>query len=106
MKDLKVICYRYDRDKDEKPYYATYNVPVDDENVSVMDILNYIYENLDPTISYFSHAACKQDICGRCTVKVNGKSVLACKESIIGDVILLEPVNKEKVIKDLICRLD
>lgn len=74
----------------------------DDEVVSVMNVLNYIYQNLDGTLAYFDHAACKQAACGRCSVKVNGKVRLSCKEK-ASEQMLLEPVN-DKVIKDLICQ--
>lgn len=83
----------------EQSYTAEF---AEDEVVSVMNVLNYIYQNLDGTLAYFDHAACKQAACGRCGVKVNGKVRLSCKEPAV-EQMLLEPVN-DKVIKDLICR--
>ncbi|MFA0889175.1 MAG: 2Fe-2S iron-sulfur cluster-binding protein [Synergistales bacterium] len=82
----------------------TYTVPVDEgEELSVLNVLDYISAHLDRTLAYFSHAACKQAACGRCLVKVNGRIVLACKEMVRSESLLIEPAGKE-VVRDLICR--
>ncbi len=104
MKSITATCYRYNKETDKEAYYKTYDIPVEENNsISVYNVLEYIYDNLDPTLSFFSHAACKQVACGRCSVKVNGSIVLACKEAVTAENILIEPVNEAKVIKDLIC---
>jgi succinate dehydrogenase/fumarate reductase-like Fe-S protein len=101
MKDnVKVRCYRFDRSKNKEGQFDEYNVPVEGE-ISVQDLLIYIYENLDPTLSFFKHAACKQGVCGRCTLKINGKNQLACITPVEGN-LTIEPVHKNKVIKDLL----
>lgn len=69
---------------------------------SVMDVLDYIYENLDPTLSYFSHEACRQSACGKCLVRVNGKVCLACSCPAGAGPLVLEPWN-EHVVRDLLC---
>ena len=73
----------------------------DEEILSVMNILENIYQNQDPTLAFFDHAACHQAACGKCALKVNGKVRLACKES-ASEEMLLEPANGH-VIRDLIC---
>jgi succinate dehydrogenase/fumarate reductase-like Fe-S protein len=84
-------------------HFEEYNVPLPtDREYTIMDILRYISENLDPTLAYFSHSACKQGICGRCSVKYNGKIVLACAAHADSEELILEPKN-DKVIKDLVC---
>ena len=63
--------------------YKTYAVEVEDGTVvSVMNILENIYENQDHTLAFFSHAACRQAACGKCMVKVDGAVKLACKERV------------------------
>ena len=81
----------------------TYEVPVLSETMTVMDVLDYIYHNLDHTLSYFRHSSCNQAICGRCLVKMNGKSVLACATRVgsVAGTIKLSPAGG-KVIKDLV----
>jgi succinate dehydrogenase/fumarate reductase-like Fe-S protein len=39
-------------------------------------------------------------MCGRCSIKVNGKTRLACGELVTGD-LKLEPVLSDKVVRDL-----
>ena len=39
----------------------TYAVPVaEGEILSVLNVLEYIYRELDPTLAFFDHAACRQ----------------------------------------------
>lgn len=83
-------------------HYDMFEVPLPgDGSCSVMDVLDYIYENLDGTLSYYRHSVCNQGICGRCGVKMNGKNGLACVTKAVGEELCLEPKN-DKVIKDLV----
>ncbi len=76
--------------------------PIDGE-YTIMDVLRYISDNIDPTLAYFSHAVCNHGICGRCAVKCNGRVVVACITHADCDELMLEPKNK-KVVKDLLCQ--
>jgi len=58
---IKVKVFRYDPDKDNAPHYETYEVPYV-EGMVVLDVLNYIYENLDGTFAY--RWACRAGQCG------------------------------------------
>lgn len=85
--------------------YQTYTVSVEDEaTVSVMNLLEEIYNKQDRSLAFFSHAACRQAACGKCLVKVNGAVKLACKERVDADQVTLEPYSS-KVIRDLICEV-
>lgn len=81
----------------------TYEVPVLSETMTVMDILDYIYHNLDHTLAYYRHSSCNQAICGRCLVKMNGENVLACAKRVdpAAKSIKLSPAPG-KVIRDLV----
>lgn len=78
-----------------------FQVPAVENQWTVMDVLDYIALNLDPSLGYYRHSVCNQGVCGRCAVKVNGRAVLACTSKIQGEDLLLEPING-KVIRDLI----
>lgn len=80
-----------------------YNVTIENDETTVMDVLDYIYQHLDHTLSYYRHSVCSQGVCGRCGVKLNGKNVLACSAVIDRslDKITVEPVNGE-VVRDLV----
>lgn len=87
-----------------EPYYQEYLVPYDEGTLlSIMNVLEYIYDNLDSTLAFFHHAACMQAACGKCLVRANGKPVLACVTRVTGEDLLLEPA-KEQFVRDLVVR--
>ncbi len=96
-KKITVKCSRFDPDTDAKPSFEKYEVPFIKDSC-VMDVLEYIYENLDPSIAYYT--SCRKGICGRCNIKVNGKARLSCGELVTGD-LKLEPARPDKVVRDL-----
>lgn len=95
---MKILIARSDREE-----YEEYQVEVKSGETTVMDILDDIYENLDHTLAYYKHSTCNQGICGRCAVKLNGRTVLACMEKVDSslDTITIEPKNG-KVVRDLV----
>jgi len=82
----------------KKAKYETYEVPLEGKT-SVLNVLTYISENLDPTLGFYS--SCRIGKCMGCQVVVNGKVKLACTTPVVGD-IALEPLPRFKVIKDLV----
>ena len=101
-KKINVNVFRFDPSRDDEPVYRNYEVPLDD-GMSAMDALDYIYQDIDGTLAYYDHAGCSLGICARCTAKINGKPGLLCQTPIRGD-ITLEPLNRDRVIKDLVVR--
>jgi fumarate reductase iron-sulfur subunit len=97
---VNVRCFRYDPERDSEPRYHDYEIPLQEDEMSVQDCLNFIRENLDPSLAYFIN--CHLGFCQRCSLRVNGKVVLACETPVEKDMVL-EPVNKEEVIRDLWC---
>lgn len=83
----------------------TYEVPSSDKPVTVMDVLDYIYLKLDHTLAYYRHSSCNQGVCGRCGVKLNGKTVLACGAIVEPgtEKICLSPAHGN-VVRDLVVR--
>lgn len=101
MREIEVKILR--RSGTDNRQYQTYTVSVeDDAAVSVMNLLEEIYNKQDHSLAFFSHAACRQAACGKCMVRVDGAVKLACKERVIKDKITLEPYS-DKVIRDLVC---
>ncbi len=97
--------FRFNADEDYLPYYEDYNMEVTSEEV-VLDILNRIKWDHDGSFSY--RRSCRHGICGACAIKVNGRSTLACKESmndmvdLFGSELVIEPLSKKRAIKDMI----
>ena len=82
------------------PRYQVYEVPLV-KGFSVMNVLDYIYEELDGTLAYSSHEACLRGVCGRCMMIINGKAGLACRTLVRRD-LTLEPPPNVRVVKDLV----
>jgi succinate dehydrogenase/fumarate reductase iron-sulfur protein len=99
---VKVKLFRFDPTKDNKPRYEEYQVPMIPD-MSVLGVLNYIYEELDSSIAYYS--SCRFGRCGGCTVIVNGKARLACLTA-ASEEMTVEPLQGYMVIRDLIVDLD
>ena len=97
--------FRFNADEDYLPYYEDYNMEVTSEEV-VLDILNRIKWDHDGSFSY--RRSCRHGICGACAIKVNGRSTLACKESmtnmieLFGNELTIEPLSIKRSIKDMI----
>lgn len=99
---MKEIHVTIRRSGPEGSHLQQYTVPVaEGEILSVLNVLEYIYRELDPTLAFFDHAACRQAACGKCMVKLDGAVKLACKE-IAHDGMLLEPYSA-RVVRDLLC---
>ncbi len=96
-KKVKVKVLRSKPWEGKKAKYQTYEVPLEGKT-SVLNVLTYIAENLDPTLGFYS--SCRIGKCMGCQVVVNGKVKLACTTPVVGD-IALEPLRRFKVIKDL-----
>ena len=99
MREIEVKILR-GSGTDTRKYHT---VSVDDNAaVSVMNLLEEIYNKQDHSLAFFSHAACRQAACGKCMVRIDGAVKLACKERVVKDKITLEPYS-DKVIRDLVC---
>lgn len=92
-----VSIFRFDPDIDKKPHYDKYEVPY--KGNSILGVLDYIYQNLDSSLSYRS--GCTHVWCGVCNLVVNGRVVLGCRKSAEKEMVI-EPHPKFHVIKDLV----
>jgi succinate dehydrogenase/fumarate reductase-like Fe-S protein len=92
--------FRFDPLVDRDPYFQEYRTPLI-SGMSAMDVLDYIYQNLDGTLAYYDHAGCALGACAQCRGKINGKPGLLCQTLVDGDVTI-EPIAREKVVKDLV----
>ena len=96
----------WDPSKGENPRIDTYEVDMDNCPSKVLDILNKIKNELDPTIAY--RRSCAHGVCGSCAMNMGGKNGLACTTphaDIDGDIDIY-PLPHLKVKRDLIGDLD
>jgi succinate dehydrogenase/fumarate reductase iron-sulfur protein len=97
-KSVSMTILRSKPGKTDEPAPETYQVPIEGKT-SVLNALDYIFENLDPSLGYYS--SCRIGKCMGCQVVVDGKVCFACTTLIRGD-IKVEPLKNFKVIKDLV----
>jgi succinate dehydrogenase/fumarate reductase-like Fe-S protein len=104
QKKIVVKLFRHDPSTDENSTFDEYEVPFI-EGMSALNALDYIYQNVDPTIAYYDHAGCALGICARCTGRINGKAGLLCQTPLSGDAeVILEPTSPHRVLRDLVTR--
>ena len=97
----KIKLFRFDPEVNDKPWYQEFEVSY--EGRTVLDVLRYIYENLDSTFAF--RWACDEGYCGSCVVSVNGKPAFACAKSAEKNM-KIEPHPKFEIIKDLMIDFD
>jgi fumarate reductase iron-sulfur subunit len=97
---IKLNVYRFKPGHDSQPYLQSFDVP-NIEGMSVMQALDYIREQRDSSLAYYSHSACTQGMCGQCNVLINGKNSLLC-QTLVKDGMVLSVRDKSKIIKDLV----
>jgi len=99
------VITRFDPDKDEAPRQESYEVPVE-RNWKVLDALNYIKDEIDPTLSH--RWSCRMAVCGSCGMMVDGKPSLTCKDSLdnYGDTVEVTPLANFPIIRDLVVEME
>jgi succinate dehydrogenase / fumarate reductase, iron-sulfur subunit len=101
---------RYDPESGTPPYWANYQVELDDHR-SVLDGILLAKDREDGSIGI--RCSCQAAICGSCGVRINGQAKLACNTK-LGDAavrasddgITVEPMGNIPVLKDLIVNMD
>ena len=80
---------------------VTYDVDV--EGATLLEMLNEIKRSQDPSLAYSS--GCRSSVCGSCSVRVNGREVLACSYH-AKDGDLVEPLRNAVLLRDLVVDMD
>src|SRR6188508_3877304 len=93
--------YRYDPDKDAKPYMQDYQLQLEPADRMLLDALIRIKEQ-DDTLAL--RRSCREGVCGSDAMNINGKNGLACitRLSDLKEPVELRPLPGLPVIRDLI----
>jgi succinate dehydrogenase / fumarate reductase iron-sulfur subunit len=99
---IEMQIYRYDPDRDSKPFMQKIEVERRPQDVMVLDLLFRIKSDVDDTVSY--RRSCREGVCGSDAMNINGKNRLACITNIneIKHPIVLRPLPGLPVVRDLI----
>lgn len=88
-------------------YWQIYEAPRLGKGFTVLDLLIYIKERIDPSLGV--PYSCRMGLCGACSMKINGRPRLACQtpidEALVNGEMTIEPIDERRVIKDLIVSL-
>jgi succinate dehydrogenase iron-sulfur subunit len=93
---------RYRPELEDRPTRQSYAVPFDEDMV-VLDALNYIKDQLDGSLSY--RWSCRMGICGSCGMNVDGTPRLTCATFLreyYPNEIVVEPLTNLPIIRDLV----
>jgi len=98
---MRFRVFRYDPDKDEKPYMKDYDVRLDPHDRMLLDALVRIKEQDD---GLALRRSCREGVCGSDAMNINGKNGLACitKLADLKEPVELRPLPGLPVIRDLI----
>ncbi|NTV12096.1 MAG: succinate dehydrogenase iron-sulfur subunit, partial [Zoogloea sp.] len=93
--------YRYDPDKDDKPYMQDIAVELEPSDKKLLDALVRLKVK-DDTLSF--RRSCREGVCGSDAMNINGKNGLACLTEVdkLEQPITLRPLPGLPVIRDLI----
>ena len=98
---MKFRVYRYDPDKDEKPYMQDYDIELASTDKMLLDGLIRI-KSLDDSLSL--RRSCTEGVCGSDAMNINGRNGLACITPLRGlkEPVEVRPLPGLPVIRDLI----
>jgi succinate dehydrogenase / fumarate reductase iron-sulfur subunit len=98
---MKFSIYRYNPEKDEKPYMQDYDVALQPSDRMLLDAIIRIKETDD---SLGLRKSCREGVCGSDGMNINGRNGLACITPIkdLKEPVVLRPLPGLPVIRDLI----
>ncbi len=95
--------YRYDPDRDAKPYMQDISVELDSTDRKLLDALVKLKAK-DDSLSF--RRSCREGVCGSDAININGRNGLACLTELsdlpAGKAVVLRPLPGLPVIRDLI----
>ncbi len=96
--DLLSIKVRRSEAQTDDQTYQEFQVPYQ-KWMRVLDALNWIADDAAPDLAF--RWFCGSKMCGTCAVRMNGREVLACWESVEPSMVI-EPLRNVPVIRDLV----
>ncbi|KAA0257940.1 succinate dehydrogenase iron-sulfur subunit [Deferribacter autotrophicus] len=95
--------FRYDPEKDKEPYYKSYKVEIRRPGMLILEGLNQIKWEQDPTLAF--RRSCREGVCGSDGINVNGVNMLSCItkiEDLGSDHLVIQPLPGMPVMRDLV----
>lgn len=103
-KTLSLSIYRYNPEKDVKPYMQDYEISIAAKSdPMLLTLLERLKAEQDNSIAY--RRSCREGVCGSDGMNINGTNALACVTSLShlnSDKIVIRPLPGFPVIRDLV----
>ncbi len=102
-----VKIYRYNPDDNKNPQINTYILDLDVVGNMVLDVLIYIKDNVDSTLTF--RRSCREGVCGSCAMNINGLNGLACTTILKKDddiTLNIYPLPHMNAVKDLVVDME
>jgi succinate dehydrogenase / fumarate reductase iron-sulfur subunit len=98
---MKFRVYRYDPEKDSKPFMKDYEVALEPSDRMLLDALVRI-KAMDDSLSL--RRSCREGVCGSDAMNINGRNGLACITRLadLKEPVELRPLPGLPVIRDLV----
>ena len=104
---MRFSLYRYDPDRDAKPYMQNFDLPEEqlEPGMMLLDAL-LLLKAQDETLSF--RRSCQEGVCGSDGMNINGRNGLACITPLheLKQPIELRPLPSMPVIRDLVVDLE
>jgi succinate dehydrogenase / fumarate reductase, iron-sulfur subunit len=99
---VKFEIYRYDPDKDARPYMQKLDVTLQPGDKMLLDALMRIKADFDDSVAF--RRSCREGVCGSDAMNINGKNGLACVTNMreLSEPVVLRPLPGLPVVRDLI----
>ena len=99
---MRFSIYRYDPDKDSKPYMQELTVELMPTDKMLLDALFRIKLDNDDSLAW--RRSCREGVCGSDAMNINGKNGLACTTNLreLQEPVVLKPLPGLPVIRDFI----
>lgn len=98
---MRFSIYRFDPDKDVKPYMQDFDITLEPADKMLLDALIRI-KTVDDSLSL--RRSCREGVCGSDGMNINGRNGLACITPVseLKEPVVLRPLPGLPVIRDLI----
>jgi succinate dehydrogenase / fumarate reductase iron-sulfur subunit len=103
LKTMELSVYRFDPEKDKKPYMQSYTINLQDiPGKMLLNAMLYLKETMDDSLSF--RRSCGEGVCGSDGMNINGQNGLACitKLADLPNKVVLRPLPGLPVIRDLV----
>jgi succinate dehydrogenase / fumarate reductase iron-sulfur subunit len=99
---VRFQIYRYDPDKDARPYMQNLEVRLASTDKMLLDALMRMKSDVDDSVAF--RRSCREGVCGSDAMNINGKNGLACITNLreLKEPIVLKPLPGLPVVRDLI----